>query len=138
MNKLQKTEADIVDLITKWYSHKVVFPKGWSDERFLSGAPISYKTYDSGNISYINIELTIDYEKYDINLRSGTVYINAPITRQLGVVKVLDILTDIYEESTSIKSMVEGQASLREKIANQKKQLKSTINSIKELEGQLQ
>lgn len=137
MNKLQKTEADIIELITKWYSHKVAFPDSWSDERFLSSSPISYKTYDSGNIRYLNIEVTVDDVEHSFNLRNGSLIVASPLTKQLKPDRILVILNDIYTESTSIESIVEGQANLREKIANKKKELRRLNKSIKELEGQL-
>lgn len=134
----KQIEKEIVELVTKWYSSKVAFPNGWSDEKYLASSEVSYKTYDSGSIRYVTIELVINGTTYALGLRGGTVEIAGPITKRLSPKSVLEILNAIYTEATSIESMVEGKVKIRKDIADKRIQIKRLNKEIKTLEESLE
>lgn len=130
-------EQQLVALIKKWGSHKIAFPESWSDDRQLSSANISYKTYSGGD-NYKNIVVTVDgVLKYDINLRYDKIEVTHPLSSPISVAKALELVTLIYQEATSMESIVEGKANLRQKIADTKKKIRELNKELSKLNNQL-
>lgn len=133
----KQIEKDIIELVTKWHKVRAVFPDSWSYVKQLSSTSISYRTYNSGSIAYINVEITHDSIDYKIELRSGEVIISAPITKKITAEKALQDLETIYKESTSIESQAEGIASIRKEIADKKQEITRLNKDIKSLTNRL-
>ena len=133
---MNKIEQEIVDILMKMSTNKIVMPSGWSDDRQLGTADISYKTYDSGS-DYKNLDFTIDDNSYSIQLRYGKIVIEEPLTRRLSPVRVLEIINTIYKEATSPESIIEGEANLRAKIAGVKRDISRKKTELYKLEGEL-
>lgn len=133
---MNKAEQEIVDILNKMGSNKLVMPDGWSDDRQLGTANIAYKTY-SGGSTYKNLDFTIDDVSYSVQLRYGRIVLEAPLAKQLNATKLLEIVKTIYQEATSPESLVEGEANLRAKIAKAKSAIRSKRIELQKLEGEL-
>ena len=133
---MSKAEQEIVDILNKMGTNKFVMPSGWSDDRQLGTANISYKTYDGGG-GYKNLDFTIEDVSYSVQLRYGSIVLEAPLSKPLSAYRLLDIIKTIYQEATSPESIVEGEANLRAKIAEAKKAISDKKKTLFKLEGEL-
>jgi hypothetical protein len=135
MAKITK-EQEIIDILQKMNTNKLVMPDGWSDDRQLGGANISYKTYSNGK-DYFNLDITIEDTHYSVMLRSGRIVVEAPLAKQMNATKALEIVKTIYQEATSPESLIEGEASLRANIASAKKDVARRKLELRKLEEEL-
>lgn len=133
---MSKAEQEIIDILNKMGTNKFVMPSGWSDSRQLGTANISYKTYDGGS-EYKNLDFMIEDVNYSVQLRYGSIVLETPLSKPLSAYRLLEIIKTIYQEAISPESIVEGEANLRAKIAEAKKDIYNKKLELKKLNREL-
>lgn len=132
-----KIEKEIADIVKTMSRSKIVMPDGWSDEKQLETAPISYKTYNSGSGNYLEVDLVIDGTEYRLQVIYGKVRIEEPLCKHLTPSRLFEIINTIYTEAISPQSIIEGRANLRSKIAKAKKEISDNKIKLAQLENAL-
>ena len=136
---MSKVQDQISELVNKWAAAKVVYPVGWSDEKFLASKNISYKTYkaDDGLNAHKVVALTIDDVKYELTFWSHKeIEVKHPLEAKANTSKILEALEAIYTELTSIEGIIEGKEAVRKAIAEKKREIKSKKRDLERLEEQ--